>query len=267
MPVHFNSFIADKEEDLKTKLFSSIVTKYTQDTEDICASNDKKKIHMTNYIREENTKEILGKVVITLVVNYEEHQLQIVDVDITLKNDNITTLEFEKKLKPSSEANEYYDVIAEEGAHFQIETVSRYSLEKEDIVNTKQRVSLSAFPFQLDIYENEDELNKALGFEKPIEVGNTGMMVRGYSSKMMAVGGVFTGKYEEPCSFIIGEVEYYRDVTINIADEKIDFTIIYINTATGMMPVATNRENFKLEKLQKGNLLATLADVKADFKI
>lgn len=29
MPVHFNSFIADKEEGLRKKLFSDIVTKYT----------------------------------------------------------------------------------------------------------------------------------------------------------------------------------------------------------------------------------------------
>lgn len=266
MPVHFNSFIADKEEELKNKLFSSIVTKYTQDAEDVYASDDKKKIHMSNFIREVTTNEIMGKVVITLIVNDEVHELQIVDVDITLKNDNISTLQFENKLDPSSEANEYWDVISEDGAHFQIETVNRYSLNKDTIVNTNQKVSLSVFPFQLDLYENEDELNKALGFEKPVQVADTGMMVKGFSSKMMAVGGVFTGKFNEPCSFIIGEIEYYRDVTLNIADVNIDFTIVYINTAIGIMPVATNRKNFKLDQLKKGNLLATLADVKADFK-
>ena len=267
MPVHFNSFIADKQEELKKNLFSNIVTKYTQEPEEISASNDKMKLHMSNYIREVNTNEILGKAVITLVINHNDKNLQIVDVDITLKNDNIIILEFEKKLSPSSEANEYYDVISDDGAHFQIETVNRYCLDKEDIVNTKQKVSLSAFPFRLNIFENEDEMNKALGFKEPIEVANTGMNVNGYSTKMMGVGGLFTGNFDEPSSIIIGEIEYYRDVTLKIADIDIDFTIIYINTAIGILPVATSRENFKLDKLEKGNLLVMITDLKADFKV
>ena len=35
MPVHFNSFIADREEQLKTKLFSDIVTNSTEEADNV----------------------------------------------------------------------------------------------------------------------------------------------------------------------------------------------------------------------------------------
>lgn len=35
MPVHFNSFIADKDDKLKAKLFSNIVTKYVKNADNI----------------------------------------------------------------------------------------------------------------------------------------------------------------------------------------------------------------------------------------
>ena len=49
MPVHFNSFIADREEQLKTKLFSDIVTNYTEEADNVFVNDDKTKIHMTSY--------------------------------------------------------------------------------------------------------------------------------------------------------------------------------------------------------------------------
>ncbi len=264
MPVHFNSFIDNSKEEMNTNLFSSIITEYTQNADNIFVSDDKKSINMESYIKESNTNEIIGKVVITLKVR--ENSLELVDTDITLKNDNQTNLTFQKKLDKSSEANEYYDVISEDDSHFQIETVNRYCLQKENIENTNQVVYLSAFPFELNLYDDENEMNKELGFGKAIKVGNTDMYVKGYSTNMMAVGGVLTGHLDEPSSFIIGIVEDYKDVIVNIAKVNISFTIIYIKTAIGIMPVATHRANFDLSKLQKGNILVMFADVKADFK-
>lgn len=209
-------------------------------------SDDKKSIHMTNYIRESNTNEIYGKVVITFKVR--DKDIEIVDTDITIKNNNPSNLYFEEKLEQSSEANEYYNVITEDGSHFQIETVNRYVLKEENIEDTDQRVYLSAFPFQLGLYNNEEEMNKALGFGKPVKVGNTDMYVHGYSTSMMAVGGVLTGKLNEPSSFIIGIIEDYKDMIVNIADINISYTIIYINTAVGIIPVATkNGEKYIID--------------------
>ena len=52
MPVHFNSFIADREEQLKTKLFSDIVTNYTEEADNVFVNDDKTKIHMTSYFKD-----------------------------------------------------------------------------------------------------------------------------------------------------------------------------------------------------------------------
>ena len=101
MPVHFNSFIDNSKEEMNTNLFSSIITEYTQNADNIFVSDDKKSINMESYIKESNTNEIIGKVVITLKVR--ENSLELVDTDITLKNDNQTNLTFQKKLDKSSE--------------------------------------------------------------------------------------------------------------------------------------------------------------------
>ena len=61
MPVHFNSFIADREEELKKNLFANIVSKYTQDAEDIFVSDDKKCIHMTNFFKDVHTGEKIAE--------------------------------------------------------------------------------------------------------------------------------------------------------------------------------------------------------------
>ena len=85
MPVHFNSFIADREEQLKTKLFSDIVTKYTEEADNVFVNDDKTKIHMTSYFKDINTKKNIGKVVITLIVRKDN--IELVDSDIVLLSD------------------------------------------------------------------------------------------------------------------------------------------------------------------------------------
>ena len=160
MPVHFNSFIADREEQLKTKLFSDIVTKYTEEADNVFVNDDKTKIHMTSYFKDINTKKNIGKVVITLIVRKDN--IELVDSDIVLLSDKKIKLHFEEKLEQSSEANEYYMVYdLESERHFDIETVNRYCI-KEKLEDSDRDAYLSAFPFQLDLYENEEEMNKSV---------------------------------------------------------------------------------------------------------
>ncbi|MBR3162573.1 MAG: hypothetical protein IKF17_00520 [Clostridia bacterium] len=267
MPVHFNSFIPDKEEKLKTNLFANMTQKYTEDADDIFVSDDKKNIHMGSYFKDIKTGKNIGKVVITLVVNNEEKQLQIVDTDITLLTDNKVKLHFERKLKESSEANEYYEVYpTEDERHFDIETVNRYSLKQDKIEGTDQDVFVSIFPFQLEIFDNEEELNKRFGFDdKEINIPGIGKKKLGMDPYMMAVGGMFTGA-EEPCSLINGTINDFRDVQVDIAGVVVNFTIIDLNTAVGNVPVAVSKENFDLSKIAKDKIACMVADVKADFK-
>ena len=146
MPIHFNSFIPNNDKTLIENLFSNMMMKYIQNPENISASTDKRFLMFTSYIRETNSNEVIGKAVIT--EKFEPNTLEIIDVDITIKNDNATILHFEEKLEQSSEANEYYNVVSEEGSHFQIETVNRHLLDSENLENTEQKVYLSAFPFK-----------------------------------------------------------------------------------------------------------------------
>ena len=133
MPVHFNSFIADKEEDFRKKLFSDIVTKYTERADNVFVSDDKTKIHMTTFFKDIHAKKEIGKVVITLIVRADS--IKLVDTDVILLSDHKTKLHFEEKLEESSEANEYYLVYdLDQEKHFDIETVNRYTI-SEDIEN------------------------------------------------------------------------------------------------------------------------------------
>lgn len=266
MPVHFNSFIPDKEEELKTHLFANMIQKYTENADDIFVSDDKKNIHMGSYFKDTKTGKNIGKVVITLILNDEEKQLQIVDTDITLLTDNKVKLHFETKLKESSEANEYYEVYpTEDERHFNIETVNRYSLKQDEIEGTDQEVYISLFPFQLEVFNDEEEMNKHFGFGKEIDIPGIGKKVVRLDPKMMAVGSVMSGS-EEPSSFIVGKVNDYRDLEVDIAGVKISFTIINIETAIGNIPVAVNKENFDLRNIGKDKIVCMVADVKADFK-
>ena len=172
MPVHFNSFIADREEQLKTKLFSDIVTNYTEEADNVFVNDDKTKIHMTSYFKDINTKKNIGKVVITLIVRKDN--IELVDSDIVLLSDKKIKLHFEEKLEQSSEANEYYMVYdLESERHFDIETVNRYCI-KEELEDSDRDAYLSAFPFQLDLYENEEEMNKALGMGEEVDIPRIG---------------------------------------------------------------------------------------------
>ena len=262
MPVHFNSFIADREEQLKTKLFSDIITKYTEEADNVFVNDEKTKIHMTSYFKDIHTKKEIGKVVITLILRPDN--IELVDTDIVLLSDHKTNLHFEEKLEESSEANEYYMVYdLDQEKHFDIETVNRYTI-PEDIENKDIDAYLSAFPFQLDVFENEDEMNKTLGLGNEVDIPAGGKKVITMDPRMMSDGRVMTGA-KEPCSFIIGEVLGFKNVEVNIADNNIKFKIIELDTAIGNMPVAVHEENFDLSKLKKGALVGMVADIKADL--
>lgn len=263
MPVHFNSFIADKEEKLKNKLFSDIATKYSQDPEDVFVSEDKKMLHMTSYFKDVNTKKNIGKVVLTLKINTEN--IEILDIDITLLSNHSTKVHFEEKMEESSDANEYYLVAdVNENKHFDIETVNRYTI-PEDIIDKEKEVYLSAFPFQLNVFETEDELNEFFGMGKEFDIPAVGKKVLTMDPRMMSDGRIMTGA-NEPCSFIIGEVKDFKDVEVNIADNNIKFKIIDLETGIGVMPVAVHEENFDLSKLKKKAMIGMVADIKADLK-
>lgn len=267
MPVHFNAILNEKNKNIEkitNDLLNGILQKDLQNPDDVYVTKNKKKFTITKYIINVNTNEKIGKTVITAQTNQENTTYEIIDVDLTLLSEPIE-LFFEKKLTTSSDSNEYYNVhTIDDERHFQIETVNRCVIEK-DIINSKQKVYLSAFPFQLEIYNNIDEFNKTHGFQKPIRVANMDFKVQGYAEDMVAYGGLFTSNVEEICSFIIGKVVSFVDVKALIGGIIVDFVIIKIKTALGILPIAASREVFDLTNLKINKIIVMLADVKADF--
>ncbi len=265
MPVHFDSFISKNKEDFSNKLFSAVLTKCTQNAEEIFADNEKAHIHMTNYLKDVNTNEILSKLVFTIKVNEEDNNLEIIDVDITLINNEAANITFLEKLESESDGNEYYNVLDEHDSRFQIETVNRYFNTNETLIDKECKVYLSAFPFYLKIYDNMEDLNKEFGFENPVEIADTGFKVHGYSEEFISPGGLIIGNPEEICSMMIGKILSVKDTILNIADYQVPMTIITIKTSCGIVPVATSRERFDLSTISVGKYLCIVADVKADF--
>lgn len=262
MPVHFESFISDKNEELKNKLLADILEKYTEQIDSIVASEDKTKLLSNTYFKDTRTKRNIGKVVLSFLI--ESKQMQIVDIDIVLLTKNKTALHFENKLEQSSLSNEYYLVCdTNQERHFDIETVNRQAI-VGDIENTIQETYLSAFPFQVNIYENEKELNQAFGMNKKVNIPGMGETELKMDAKMMGEGQVMV-KAQEPCSFVIGQVRSIKDVEADIAGNLIPFKIVQLDTGIGTMPVAITEKNFHLDKLKKGAFMVMVTDIKADF--
>ena len=262
MPVHFESFISDKNEELKNKLLADILEKYTEQIDSIVASEDKTKLHSNTYFKDTRTKRNIGKVVLSFLI--ESNQMQIVDIDIVLLTKNKTALHFENKLEQSSLSNKYYLVCdTNQERHFDIETVNRQAI-VGDIENTVQETYLSAFPFQVNIYENEKELNQAFGMKKKVNIPGMGATELKMDTRMMGEGQVMV-KAQEPCSFVIGQVQSIKDVKADIAGNLIPFKIVQLDTGIGTMPVAITEENFHLDKLKKGAFMVMVTDIKADF--
>lgn len=258
MPLRMNSII--NNESKKESVFAGIVTKDIQNPDSLIATSDKKKLHITKNIIDKRTGEIIGKSVITVMAT--DNALEIKDVDIVIKNENPTKLNFLKKLDESSESNEYYHVECENENHFEVETVNRSAIENE-IEGQKHEVYVSAFPFELNIYDTIEDANKALGFGKPVKIDYMDLEVSGYSEQFMAPGNTLGS--QEACSFIIGTVKTFREVNSIIGEEEVEFIIVQLDTAIGTIPVAVSRDVFDLEKLYAGKIIVMFADIKIDF--
>lgn len=263
MPLHFQSYIPDGENEKRNNIFSNILTKDIEKPDDVYAAEDKKSFHIVKYFTNRDTNERIGKIIISLKTR--EATNEVVDVDITLNNENSCKVEFVEKLDESSESNEYYQVAIDE-KHFEIETANHFTLEGKELLNKKIDLYLSVFPFQLNVYNNMEEINEFLGFTKPINVGETEMKVGGFAKDFLGVGSAMSKQIHEPCSFIIGEVKSFKDIIAVIGEIEVPMTIIQVETGMGLVPVATSRMQFDLSNLSEGKMIMMFADVKADFK-
>ena len=263
MPLHLNSITNDSQ---NTEVLAWILQTAINESTGVFCTEDKQYIHMANVICNEKTGNPIGRFVFTLFCNQAEQRLEVLDLDIVLDNPNESKLYFLRRLPKSSDSNEYYEVeVVDKQQHLLIETVNRYTV-PGTIEDTECAVRVSAFPFELSVYDSLQALNAWVGFDKVIDVGGTGLHVGGLSADFTAPGSAFSRKDDDGnYSFVVGTVNSYEDAVVRFGQHQFAFSIIWLDTAMGIIPVAAGREVFDLEKLEVGKVIGMNADIKCDF--
>jgi len=254
MPIHFNSITNDSP----SSAFAWMMQEPLQKADEAVVSEDKKHIHCASTFKDALTDIPIGKFIYTMEIHPDS--LEILDVDIILLNDEAAEIEFVDMLDVESEPDKYYHVEAqEEGQHLYIETVNRYAV-NEEIVGTTREVSVSAFPFELNVYDSIDDFNREIGFDEVKTVGDTDITVGGLSE-------TFAGCSldEDNYSMVVGKVVAFKDVRLSTPDKDYDFVLAWLDTALGLTPTAMGREVFDLESLGIGKIIVMNTYIKAEL--
>lgn len=263
MPLHLEALT----EQNSTENLSWILQEELQSINDAFAQSNKRYFLGSTPLIDQKTGAEIGKYVFTFFSNIEQQRNELLDLDIILNNDSQVELLFEKKLPQSSNSNEYYEAVTvETDQHLIIETVNRYAVESE-IEGKNVAVYASAFPYELTVFDDEQAFNKFCGFEKEVEIADTGIFVHGFGTDFISPGGVFGGMEEDeaPWSLVVGEVEAFSDVTIAFGEDKYEAYIIYLKTALGTLPTLAGKEMFDMRELSKGKIIGMNAYIKANF--
>ena len=210
----------------------------------------------------------IGKFVFTIFSNIKMGRNEILDVDLVLNNTTPTVLAFEKMLPQSSDSNEYYEVITQESEqHLIVETVNRYAV-SGNINRTERPVYVSAFPYQLTVFDSIKAYNKFCGFEKPVQVGNLDLTVHGLGTTFACPGNLpdrNPSNDEPPWSFMAGEIKSFKKVKIAFGSILREAYLIILHSALGDLPTLAGTEMFDLNNIETGKVVGMNAYIKANF--
>jgi hypothetical protein len=263
MPLHLDAMTNDSQ---NPSYLAHILGPLFQNTCEAFATPDKRFFCGRSRMIDSITNEPIGNFVYTIWSNEKERCNEIQDLDITLDNPTVTPLRFLEMLDKSEDTTEYYNVETEgEEAHLQIETVNRLAI-PGSIVNSTQNAYISAFPFQLTMFDSIDDLNRLFGFKERTQVGSTDLYVSGLSDTFIAPSGVLSDKDEDDVyTLMFGTVTSVRNVQVDMGITRLDFVLAQVRTALGIIPVAMGRDAFNIEGIRPGKVLAMNAYVKADL--
>lgn len=263
MPLHLNSITNDTH---NPALLTYILGQAFQNVNSGYATPDKLRFVGRSEMIDKKSGDVIGHFVYSIWSNLKENRNEIQDLDITLCNRNSTSVHFLKRLQNSEDATDYYDAeLAGSKQRFQLETVNKYAVYK-DLSGTTRDVFISAFPFELSIYDSIDAFNKHLGFKKNKPIGKIGLKTSGLSETFLSPGGIISKNYpDEVFSMVVGTVASFRDVSVDFGGVVLNFMIAQVKTAFGTIPVAIGREVFDVKKLKVGTLVTMNADIKADL--
>lgn len=265
MPLHLTSIMKDSNS-VTSDVIAWILKEGMESAHVTFYSEDKQYIHLQSDLVDRLSGALIGKVTYTLKIKQEEKSMEILDVDITLRNEVPVKLRFLTLRKGSSDANEYYEVETESGSRLEIETVNRHGVH-EDLLEHERAVSISAFPFRVNVCENIGALNAQLGFKDPVLMKGTDQKVIGFSEKFIMPGGAWNQESDESYSFLIGTVVSFLDVEVRLGSVRLPFAMVWLDTALGVIPVAMGRTVFDLSRLKEGAVVGMYADIKADLAV
>ena len=264
MPLHLNSFVPQGQVD---NVFRWICQYGISEANKVIVSEDKKILLIRKRLKDARTCRELGSIIYTLRSDDEVKANEVLDIDIVLNNDDSCRVEFQGLLEGSSDSNEYYHAATvPDDLHFELETVNRYAV-SDHLLGTERDVSLSAFPFKVDVFDDISAFNKHIGFGESIRLGETELMVGGLSDKFVGTGAASNPEKdpEEHYTFFLGTVESFEKGEIAFGDLVVDYTIAIVSSGLGRIPVIMNNECFDLSRIHKGCVLAIYADIKADL--
>lgn len=264
MPLRLQQiFTAENEAEIMTDLI--MYTTCDKEAPEKAYVSDDRYLHAAYNLYDQNSRSPFGQIVHTMKIDNEENVIRLIDLDVILNCESSVKLEFLDRRKASTDANEYYEVMTEDGAHLLVETVFRHAV-KEELLGSSRAVKVSAFPFRLTVFENIEEFDREYGFDREIKVRGTEFVVHGFSETFTMPGGSLAGdKDEENYTFMLGKVRSERDITWNIGKTICRFRIVELETAAGLIPVMMSEDYFDLEKLKEGAIVAMNADLKANL--
>lgn len=274
MPIHFEAITNDyKNSEMLAWLFGPCMNQgkevFTTPKQDI--------IILRSDMIDIKTSEAIGKYSFLIWQNKKENRFEIQDVDVTLNNASATKIRFleNKEKKPKEkfhlfkrknsepEGNGCYEVeLLDVDAHCLAEAANRYTVNTK-LENTERDAFISAFPYQLNLFDDMEAVNHFFGFDREISVGNTGIKVGGLSPTFISPSN--PTENEDLSSLVIGEIKNWRDVCIEMGEISLNFVLTQIETALGTIPVAMGREVFDIQGIEEGKMVAMHCYVKADL--
>ena len=255
MPLHQESFLTKEEND---RVIGDFLETVTKNGFPAYVSKDEERLMVAYPLEDQNTKRLFGEVF--TLIKMKDDILEVHDIDLTIGNKK-QKLHFLYRLSASNEANEYY-MVALPGTdiRFVAETVNRYAVWDEEIKDEDYKVRLSALAFRIVGHDSIEEYNKSIGFV-PFE-SKIGRKVIGLAKDFCAPRDEET---KDPYTYFLGTVQYIKDVKVKFSKKTIEFSVIFTECFSGIMPVVIHKEIIKREKLEKGRLIEVSAFIKADL--
>lgn len=257
MPIRFESFI--KEGDKNEKNIAKDIIN-TCNSWGIASFRSKApKYFMFEYpLTDEYTKQEFG--LITNLIKIEDSKFKLRDCHLTI-NAEPKKIHLYKHLPDADEETHDYYLAKEDSLFptpsFVVELVNRQAIWDEKLENKNVYAGLSAFAYQIEIFDDLDEYNKR--FNSTEETPNLNFDYN--------LAAAIDAEGEDPCTFFQGEILDVQDVKAKLKENEIGFSIITIDCFLGPLKLVASRDVFNLSKLEKGKLLVTVATIKANLGI